>query len=302
MILADDAYHEIQIGDVLPGRDSCTGDFAHSEDGCAELVSTCVTKSSDPQYSLTGGRMQELARFDARSYNTLLPIAAANRALTQLGEEEVVGRLLTIIARAGLEDQIGIRLLHKHNDIGDNEVMYETGGVDVEGFALTTMAVPCGDAKRMIPNSWQLVGNAYMPVEFSHPELVADPTFSMSEHAEVFAEIARALRETEAKHLVGPCLHYGRYVKRYDPYEKSALLEKTDSEHRANVVRFVEWDDVSLANSAKTKWRAVQVLDAAGGMVWTTACNCFCSRFPNGKHQGTKTHRYSPSPDEPDKP
>lgn len=231
---------------------------------------------------------------EAKSYNSLLPITAANLALVQLGEDEVVGRVLSVIHQAGLGDKLGVRLLHKHNDVFDDEVMHESVSVDDEGFALTTSATKCSEIDAMVPNSWQLVGDEYVPVEFSDPKLIENPLFDLSEHAEVFGAIANILRENSAEHILGPCLNYSSYVDDHAPYEKSAFLEKTDTDSRSNVVRYVELTDPSFVNSAKTKWRAVQVPDETGKLVWTTACNCFCSVSPKGGHEGTTTHRYTP--------
>lgn len=238
--------------------------------------------------------METIVSPRVNSYNTLLPIAAANRALAELGEEKIVGNLLSVIQRFGMEEKLGIRLLHKHNDISADEIMHESAYVDVEGFALTTKAVSRRHAVEVAANSWQLVGTEYLPVEFSDPPLVNSSNFNLAEHAEVLRELAAVLREAGAENLLGPCLHYGAYVDSQAPYLKSAFLEKTDFEDRANIVRFVELGDPAFTNSAKTKWRAVQVTDEAGNQVWTTACNCFCSVFPQGGHQGTKTHRYTP--------
>ena len=229
----------------------------------------------------------------AHSYNALLPIADANRALSRFGEEVIVGRLLSVIQRFGLQDKLGIRLLHKHNDILPSEVMYESSLFDLEGFALSTKAVTRAEVSLMVPNSWQLVDGAYVPVEFSDPLLVSDPEVRPETHTEVLREIGLILRETGTESILGPCLHYGSYVESHDPFERSAFLEKTDFDDRANVVRYVDLDDPAFTNSAKTKWRAIQSVDSEGNVVWTTACNCFCSVFPQGGHQGTTTHRYS---------
>lgn len=231
----------------------------------------------------------------ATLYNSLLPITEANRSLAALGEEDVVGKLLTIIQRAGLQDKLGIRLLHKHNDISDCEIMYETAGIDAEGFALTTRAVDRSLASEAVPNSWQLIGNEYLPVEFSDPRVVGDPGFDLNQHKDVLRELGMELRAAGASKVLGPCLHYGADVEIHSPFIESAFLEKTDFEDRANVVRYVERNDPAFTNSAKTKWRAVQVVDdVSGKAAWTTACNCFCSVFPQGGHQGTTTHRYNP--------
>lgn len=238
--------------------------------------------------------MQAMISSHASFYNALLPISDANRALTRLGEDETVGRLLSVIQRFGLQDRLGVRLLHKHNDISADEVMYESSSFDSEGFAITTTAIVQSHINSMAPNSWQFVEGRYVPVEFSDPILVSDPHLEIDAFNGLLQEISNVLIETGTANLLGLCLHYSSYVEDHDPFERSAFLEKTDFDNRSNVVRYVSLNDVAFMNSAKTKWRAVQAVDAEGNLVWTTACNCFCSVFPQGGHQGTTTHRYTP--------
>ncbi|MBC8647930.1 hypothetical protein GYM54_20615 [Pseudomonas sp. MTM4] len=238
--------------------------------------------------------MDAITYAHARSYNALNPISEATRILADLGEEETVGKLLSVIQRYRLQGELGIRLLHKHNDILDDEIMYESALFDTDGFALETKAIPKSECQALVANSWQLTGHVFMPVEFSDPALLVCPSFDIARHPDVLRELAQVLHETGAEYLLGPCLLYGTFVESHAPYQDSAFLEKTDTENRANVVRYVEMKDISFRNSAKTKWRAVQAIDDAGNLFWTTACNCFCSVFPSGGHQGTTSHRYTP--------
>ncbi|GEM_PF-2715795 len=230
----------------------------------------------------------------AHSYNALLQVADASLALCRYGGEVTVGRLLSVIQRFGLQDRLGIRLLHKHNDILPTEIMYESSFIDLEGFALSTKAVAYASIGSLVPNSWQFVDGSYVPCEYADPSLVVDPEVDLGTYAEALREVGLILRETGTENLLGLCVHYSSFVDRHDPFERSALLEKTDVEERANVVRYVNRDDPAFTNSAKTKWRAVQSIDSEGNVGWTTACKCFCSVFPEGGHVGTKTHQYNP--------
>jgi hypothetical protein len=227
------------------------------------------------------------------TYNTLLAIANAHRALNERGGEEVVGRLLSIVADAGLESTIGIRLLHKHNDISENEMMLETSAVDEEGFALTTGVVQRDELPGVVCNSWQFTNGKYIPVEFSNVNIVRSE-FEMSDYDDVFDKLANAIVETNVSDILGPCLNYSDYVAQHAPSEKAAFLEKTDYENRANVVRYVLRSDPEFNNSAKTKWHAKKITDSSGKTIWMTACSCACSVAPEGGHLGTKTHRYNP--------
>lgn len=237
--------------------------------------------------------MKHLSMYEKKSYNSLFGIADANREWHKSGGDETVGNLLSVIADAGLGDVIGLRLLHKHNDIYGNELMLETAALDSEGFFLSTSPVDSLMDGQGVCNSWQLTKDGFVPVEFSTPSLLAEPYFDMHEHRETFEKLAKKITAFGVEKILGPCINYSKFVASYSPAADSAFLEKTDSDKRANVVRYVEMSDPNFLNSTKTKWHARKTLDASGAPKWLTACSCFCSVMPQGGHQGTTTHRYS---------
>jgi hypothetical protein len=236
--------------------------------------------------------MMQIQTSNARSYNDLMDVQSANRALEERGGEKVVERYLSIIAEAGLQNEVGIRLLHKHNDLHTDEVMLEADILDEEGFALVTAATSESKLVQCACNSWQASPEGYVPIEYSTSKLV-DPSFSINEHERVFSHLSEALIRDGMSDLLGPCVLYSNYVADFSPSEDAAFLEKTDVDSRSNVVRYVLRDDVAFTRSSKTKWHAKQMIDASGRLVWMTACNCFCSVAPEGGHQGTTTHQYS---------
>jgi hypothetical protein len=235
--------------------------------------------------------MDELIPDLHERYNGLLGIVEANRALGTIGGEETVGKILSVIADAGLEDIIGIRLLHRHNNISDNEMMFESDVVDDDGFALVTSAVGTSQIEAPSSNSWQFSGSGYLPTEFSDPRLLVDPDFSVRNHQCTFNRLSEALCDYRAEVVLGPCVNYSEFVSSFSPGVNSAFLEKTDSDNRLNVVRYISVTDPAFTNSAKTKWLAKRIIDDQGMRKWTTACNCYCAVFPAGGHQGTKYHR-----------
>jgi len=239
--------------------------------------------------------MVAISAGDSRSYNDLLPIAAAQRAFKERGGEVAVDKLLSIIAEAGAESTVGVRLLHKHNDLDPSEIMYETGTVDEKGFALVTSAVSRGDVRSgPVCNSWCLTGSEFTAVEFSEAHIIA-PESDVTRHENLFHRLADAIVDLKVAAILGPCLNYSSYVEGFAPSPDAAFLEKTDFKNRANVVRYVLRSDAEFSNSAKTKWRAKRITDQIGRATWMTACNCFCSVFPDGSgHQGTTTHTYEP--------
>lgn len=237
----------------------------------------------------------------AESYNNLLDIKDASLELRRCGGEAVVSKLLSVIYDAGLAEEIGIRLLHKHNDIDATEIMYEAALEDDEGFALVTSATKTAEADFEC-NSWRLVEGKFVPVEFSDRRLIQELNLTKVGH--VFDKLANVIQAQNVEHLLGPSLNYSDAVWRKSPISDPALLEKTDFGERANVVRFVGRDEAIFIQSTKTKWYAKKVTDENGKTSWLTACNCFCSVAPEGGHLGTQTHSVpDPNPDpDPDPP
>ncbi len=224
-------------------------------------------------------------------YNSLLCVAEADRALNALGGENIVSQILSVFVSAGLEREFGIRLLHKHNDIVSGEVMLERSVVDDAGFALVTRPALSTETGQMLCNSWQLTETGFTPCEYSSTDIVFNPKLDLAETAPVFSLLATALRDFGVESILGPCRNYSECVDAHRPSVESKLLETTDEENRANVVRFVTPDDVGLVQSVKTKWHAEQVEGEVGKLMWAAGCKLVCSIIPEtGKHQGTKTH------------
>ncbi len=235
--------------------------------------------------------MQHFQTQVADRYNALLGIEEAKRRLDELGGEEMLGRVLSVIGEAGLAESVGIRLLHKHNDVFGEEIMLEAVTEDEDGFALVTKPVAASAANDFVCNSWQLSGDTFVPSEFSDRSVVESPTFEVVEHKTTFNRLAAVLHEYGAESVLGPCLNYSEEVLARRPQEDAKLLERIDSDNRANIVRFALADDPALRTSVKTKWKATRAVDETGKNSWAAACSCTCYAFPEtGKHSGTHAH------------
>jgi hypothetical protein len=237
---------------------------------------------------------------EVENYNRLMQVTHATKYLAEAGGDAVVGPVLEKIAELGLGNEIGLRLLHKHNDLETGEAMVERDFADDEGYALVT-SVTSGGLRDYVPNSWQLTENGFIAIEYSHPDLLCSPHFDITANAEKFSKLYELLSELKLDRVLGPSINYNRNVYQDEDPTNTAFLEKTDVENRANVVRRVNRHDPSFTNSAKTKWYARRMMDSDGKVRWLTACNCFCSVFPEGGHQGTTTHQYSGDEDKKEK-
>lgn len=227
-------------------------------------------------------------------YNDLIDVSDSSARIEELGGDNFVGNFLSIIAEEGLAHRIGLRLLHKHNDITDDEIMCETLQADEEGPALVTTAVKRSSNVDCTVNSWRFLNNKMVPVEFSDADLLFDDIDSTALN-NLFEKLGKALVDADASDLLGPCVNYAPTVTSLAPNQNSAFLEKTDIKTRSNIVRYVDRESVDFTVSVKTKWLAIRATDEGGEPAWITACTCFCAVFPEGGHQGTTYHRLQKS-------
>lgn len=232
-------------------------------------------------------------------YNSLLDVRNASALAETPAGRVTLDRLLSRIAEASMADRIAVRLLHKHNDLVDGERMREFLGYDEEGPALVTAAEAASEGN-VRANSWMVKDGAVVPVEWSDAGLVQSP--GNDDHLlGLFDRLAAELKTSGLDNVFGPALHYSNAIEQLKPTSTSALLEKTDRDGRANVLRFVERNSVDFHASVETKWSASRGIDTTGKPIWMASCTCFCSVSPNGGHLGTTTHRYEPDRSEPSK-
>jgi hypothetical protein len=126
--------------------------------------------------------MRQSAIEASKSYNRLLDLKGATSKLFELGGEDTVGKILSVIKAQELEELISVRLLHKHNDISDQEIMLETAMIDEEGIALITAATARNSIGKTSCNSWQFIDGRYIEIEFSDPCLLVNSAFNIVDH------------------------------------------------------------------------------------------------------------------------
>lgn len=64
------------------------------------------------------------------SYNSLLTLDGAREEFKKKNGDAAVKRMLEEIKNFEASDFFGVRLLHKHNDIYNNEIMFEYSQID----------------------------------------------------------------------------------------------------------------------------------------------------------------------------
>lgn len=210
------------------------------------------------------------------AYNTLPDVIAADRTLTASGREASLDRLCTVILRYGLEERYGIRLIHSHHPVHSGELMIEEEEASDDGFggaALTTRAVnvaKCGTSAAA--HSWKFEDGEWLPLEFSNDTRVS--TDDAIERQSAFAnEFGRELEATGLSSVLGLCTIQRRFFEDHAERAREAglsLLETTDAERRANVLRFADVSSYRAKDLIQTIWLAM------GDDTTTSSCLPLC--------------------------
>lgn len=238
--------------------------------------------------------MQTQARSVAQIYNLLPDISEADAHLTRLGRTNTIGRLLNIIRKHGLQQDVGVRLLHKHNLINEEEIMAEDSAFDNTNLLLITKPVLSKNSLGLVANSWQLTPTGFCASEHSSTHLLSNAKVDPDRNPDFFDEFGDALLELNASEILGPALNCGAFVTDRAP-DNSILVELTALDDRANVVKFEARQEVDFNAMVETAWVASG--DAAESSseensVTTKGCVRICPSVQNPPvHQGTYIHK-----------
>lgn len=237
--------------------------------------------------------MTEIAKMISEKYNKLHEVFAADFYLNRNNKTIAIDRLLEIVREHGLESSVGIRLLHKHNDINLGEVMAEHYRIDQDGFALITRVVPISKiSNNYVPNSWTLSDDKFIPLEFSQEQLVNDPAINPINNKEFFLDLAKTIRHLGLGDVLGPSLLGSALIEENRPNNSSMLIESTAQDDRANVLRFIEISNDIAGSSVETHWCVSGIEKDGNEQKPLVTCTKICPSVQNPPvHQGTFIHQ-----------
>lgn len=216
--------------------------------------------------SICTGRVREI-------YNTMDEVISADKALNKLNKEGILDELSTIVLRHRLESHFGIRLLHKHNEINDGELMIERPECLVDGRdCLTTMATNAPfSSSDMYPNSWRLVDGAMEAIEYSVDPLVCGNHISSERVGVFFEEFGAVLHRLQVETLLGPCVIPRQFHSKKP--NGAILVEETDEDRRANIVAFSDPSTYNAVRLIDATW----VVKSPGSTEIVAGCGTHCA-------------------------
>jgi hypothetical protein len=193
------------------------------------------------------------------TYNCLPSVEQASEKLESLNKQEILMSLSEVIIEHDLQNIMGIRLLHNHNLIQDNELMIENDELDSSGNnCLVTFAQDMIGLKKSSPNSWKLEAGDYHPLEYSSDEFVVSTQNLINEKKIFFDDFKIRLEQLQVDDILGPCIVGRNFYQKYQPAMPFILAETSNEERRANIVKFESKDKYDESALISTTWLAVK--------------------------------------------
>lgn len=222
----------------------------------------------------------------AAAYNALYSVEDADRMLCERDKSRIIHDLLSIISSNGLSSSIGLRLLHKHNDISEDEAMFESlEHIDGDLCLITKPVAGNINLADVRVNSWRVeTDGTLQPLEFSDGGILASFDINSERCHRTFQELAERILKYGINDFIGICVDY----KVESDDVNLIALETIDEKNRSNIVKFINIDAIDIHSSLETKWFTSKGEDPA---IKVAKCKSFCSVKPEGGHLGTSSHR-----------
>jgi hypothetical protein len=239
----------------------------------------------------------------AERYNLLADVEPADEQLSALNKAKILNTLSEVICKHGLEEWIGIRLLHRHNGLTGGEIMLEAEDrISEQDLALTTMARSLSGIKqKFAPNSWMAEAGRFFPLEYSQDPAIAQGRDFLEENRDFFKDFEAVLTAYDVTGLLGPCILRRNFFDQRKPAAPAILVETSDETRRANTVRFVEDGQYDWNKMIQTTWTAIvqkalahkSALDGGHAGLFAMACVPVtgCIRVGGGSHTTMNGHQ-----------
>jgi hypothetical protein len=222
----------------------------------------------------------------AHLYNDLLEIGAAERELHDRAWKEDLSAIAETIVEHGFEEFFGIRLLHKHNNLANDEIMLEFEEAAEEAARCLTTTAMCKDEIRghYYPNSWKWHDARMVPIEYSKDETVSLPELSNTGVGKFFEDFGAIVQRRGLSELLGPfVVPRAFYANKSEPSD--VLVETTDELRRANIVRYSSLLAFNREDLVEAAWTVKTQKDLETMTICFVGCFAekYCTKDPNTK-------------------
>ena len=225
-------------------------------------------------------------------YNLLMDVSDADIALKQHRYRDALEALGRVLVRNNLNRNIGVRLLHRHNDVGPEEIMLEVPELTADGAnALATIRIKRSEQHEPIPGVWRCrPGGELEVLEFVDRCCLSNQEERILEEGkEAFRECGRIIDEFELSDLLGLCFINKPHLR----FDRSieAIVELIDEQRSANVVSIKPLSYLEGKTSVETTWQ----FDSNVTMQCIANCYSYCIEYSPG--HAIKHHSWHSFPD-----
>jgi hypothetical protein len=217
----------------------------------------------------------------ATRYNSQLDVIRANNKLASSGQfPDFLARTEQLVHKFGVMGLFGVRLLHKHNDIGSDEIM-----VEFEGHRATRMGALVPVLETLCIKASGIEGPSIfvfardgtpLPMEYSIQTSAAGTRGVLEKHRDFIRSFAREVYEYGLQDVIGLCVPNSEFCTKYMRSESSILVERSDHARRANVIFVGDRGDVDLSNVIQTTWTFTNT---------GIGCGAVCEEQDGGGHK-----------------
>ncbi len=160
-----------------------------------------------------------------------------------------------MLVRHQLNEVIGVRLLHRHNELHNNEYMIEAAGTLADGrdALITTRRMLESSPVEFVPVIWKCLENGeVIPLEFCEKAVVSLEADFFVKNKIFFAEFFEAISTHGLERHLGLCL----LVKSALLHDKAThlMVENIDETAVANVVTLKARATFDSSNAIETVW------------------------------------------------
>jgi hypothetical protein len=195
---------------------------------------------------------QEFTCEGFKLYNSLPEVELADQELQKTRSfDQFLGEAQKLAQRYNLEESMGIRLIHRHTTINDNEIMIEQQEVFEGQDALVTRPQSNVYETKAAPASWIFDGEQYHVFEYSDDAHVSKAFEKVRTSSDFLNEFASLLKKYDYQSLIALAITDREWYLNYE--DKHSFLERSyDKPTFASVVVNVhELEDVK---AIKTEW------------------------------------------------
>lgn len=214
--------------------------------------------------------------FSPAAYNGLMDVSTADRRLWSRQDREAFFQEAgTLICENGLQESVGLCLLHNHNAVAEGHIMVESFETDTYATPALVMAhTPRDQARQPVPVALKVGDGGLLPLEYSSVDLAHRNYRLLQEAGEDFvAAFCDVVTRNGFEDLVGLSV---LRVDALDRQPDEELVERTDSARVANVLRAHDTVEAPNINHVQTSW-VFDKVEATAASNCVTKCLAKCA-------------------------